>query len=352
MLWWVLPGLVIVAVLAYVLGAVVGHVNPPVVPVQGLSMRPAIQGGDLVFLESVNPQTLHKGDIIAVNVPASDQKQYGLPAHIVHRIYKVNHNPVTGLSFVTKGDANAGPDVFTTQPNDVIGKLRFVIPGAGYPFLFLHSRQGVIFLGAAGLLLLLYFGLGLVEDRRVIVEGTAATMQSVLAETHELREAVEVAKQFAAKGASAVPWSGTTGRHDTDELTDEVRLTRDQSEETKETMRELVSAIGEYGIHLRSHTAVMQNLAVVTGELQRATVSLQVANEESPRGKDEQKDPSATRPRGVLPLSFAAPDVSVVDPSSLPPELLVQRDSLAVTTARIDGLLHELSTRLGSANVV
>ena len=349
--WWVLPVVVILAALAYVLGAVVGHVNPPVVPVQGLSMRPALQGGDLVVLESVNPNTLRKGDIIAVTVPPDMQKQYNLPSHIVHRIYKVVHNPVTGLSFITKGDANAGPDVFTTLPDAVIGKLRFVIPGAGYPFLFLHSRQGEIFLGAAALLILLYFALGMVEDRRIIVEGTAVTMQNVLTETHELRKAFEAAKRLAGESASAVPWSETDGRRDTEALADEVRLTRDQSEETKETMLELVSAIGEYGIHLRSHTAVMQNLAAVTGQLQRATTGLKVANTKSRSVSDPLRDPFLTPLREIGPITAPTPEVSGIDTSFLAPELLARRRSLSVTTARVDRLLDELSTRLGSADV-
>jgi len=350
LLWWVLPGFVVAVVVAYILGAVIGHVNPPVVPVQGLSMRPTLQGGDLVFLENVNPKLLRKGDIIAVTVPPDVQKQYALPSHIVHRIVKINHNPSTGLSFVTKGDANAGSDVFTTQPNDVVGKLRFVIPGAGYPFLFLRSRQGEIFLGAAALLLLLYFGLGLMEDRRVVVEGTAATMQNVLAETQELRLAVEAAKQGSADNAGVAMWPGTKGRQGMNGLVDEVRLTRERSDETRETVRELVSAIGEYGVHLRSHTAVMQNLAAVTGELHRATASFQSARAELPREGEEQNAPAA-KAIAVKQIMAAASDRVVLDPFSfLPPELLAQRDSLMSTAARVDRLLYELSARLGLAN--
>jgi signal peptidase len=43
------------------------------------------------------------------------------------------------------------------------------------------------------------------------------------------------------------------------------------SADVEETMHELVGAIGEYGEHLRSHTAVMQNLAEVSGELKETT---------------------------------------------------------------------------------
>jgi len=350
LLWWVLPGLVVVIVVAYILGAVVGHVNPPVVPVQGLSMRPTLQGGDLVFLENVNPKDLHKGDIIAVTVPPDMQKQYGLPSHIVHRIYKVNHNRLTGLSFVTKGDANAGPDVFTTTPNDVVGKVHFVIPGAGYPFLFLHSRQGEIFLGATALLILLYFGLGLMEDRRVVIEGTAATMQDVLAETQVLRLAIEATKQVKAIDPDVTVWPKQRGRPDVSDLVDEVRLTREQSDETKETMRQLIGAIGEYGMHLRSHTAILQNLAAATGELHRATASFGTSSAESKRGGDEQKALSAPV-SAVSTFTTAAPGTTGADSFSfLSPELRAHRASLMSTTARVDHLLDEFTTRLSRSD--
>jgi hypothetical protein len=39
-------------------------------------------------------------------------------------------------------------------------------------------------------------------------------------------------------------------------------------------MRELVGAVGEYGRHLQSHTAVMQALAAATGDLQATTADM------------------------------------------------------------------------------
>lgn len=242
LLWYVLPGAILLLVAAYIGLATVGHVNPPVVPVNGVSMRPTLQAGDLVFLKSVDPKLLRKGDIVAVSVPAADQRKYHLPAHIVHRIVAIGHD-AQGLVFTTKGDANSGPDVFTTHASGVIGELRWNIPGLGYPLLFVRSRQGEIFLGVAALLAILYFGLGVLEDRRIVVEGTAVTMQAVLEETQILRETI----------ARAEP--GIAGSRD-------------------ETMDEIVGAIAEYGEHLRSHTAVMQGLAATTVELRDATSEL------------------------------------------------------------------------------
>lgn len=201
LLWYGVPALALAAVVAYVLAATVGHANPPVVPVDGVSMRPTLQAGDLIVLTGVDPKTLHKGDIVAVNVPKTARNQYGLPGQVVHRIVRVGHDASGGLFFVTKGDANSGADVFQTRPDDVVGKLALDIPGAGYPFLFFHSRQGEIFLAVGGLVALMYFVIGLFEERRVYAEGSALTMQTVLEETQELKRAIANAERLADRPA-------------------------------------------------------------------------------------------------------------------------------------------------------
>lgn len=242
LLWYVVPGLIVLLVAGYIAAATIGHVNPPVVPVSGVSMRPTLQAGDLIFLKGVDPKTLRKGDIVAVNVPTADRRKYHLPARIVHRIVKVGHD-AQGLVFTTRGDANSGPDVFVTHAGGVIGELRWDVPGLGYPLLFVRSRQGEIFLGVAALLALLYFGLGVLEDRRIVVEGTAVTIQAVLEETQVLRETIARAEHSPAPGANA-------------------------------QVEEIVAAVAEYGEHLRSHTAVMQGLALTTVELRDAAGEL------------------------------------------------------------------------------
>jgi signal peptidase len=253
-LWYVVPALALAAVVAYVLGATIGHANPPIVPVSGTSMRPTLQGGDLVVLRGVDPRALRKGDIVAVNVPKDARSQYSLPGQIVHRIVRVGHDS-GGIFFITKGDANAGADVFQTRPGDVVGKLSLVLPGAGYPVLFFRSRQGEILLGVAVLVAVLYFVLGLFDERRAYLEESTVTIQKVLEETHELKRVVA--------NAVAPP---------VDYLARDVRT-------STETVRELVGAVSEYGEHLRSHTAVMKSLAETTAELQRATTQMRVAVE-------------------------------------------------------------------------
>lgn len=321
-LWYVVPAFAVLAVSAYVVGAVVLHANPPVAPVWGVSMRPTLQPGDLVFLKGVNPRTLHKGDIIAFHVPKTSQAQYSLPGELVHRIIKIRPSPA-GPIYQTKGDANSGPDVFVIHSGDIVGRVAMRAPGLGYPLLFFRSRQGKIFLGAAVIIAILYFVIGLFEERRAYAEGTTLGLQRVLAETHELKDALA-----AVRGQPSASWQGTASsevRYDLGEIKDDVRRVREREETTSETMRQLVGAIGEYGTHLRSHTAVMQNLAATTAELHRATAEL---------GSTVTRPPRRPEPLPVLPLAG-------------PPDLLEKRALLEVRTAAVDKLLLRLSVPAG-----
>jgi len=289
LLWYVFPALAVATVIAYIAAAVVLHVNPPVVPVVGTSMQPTLQAGDLVFVKGVDPKTLHKGDIIAFHVPKASQQQYNLPGALVHRIISIKHTDA-GLTFQTKGDNNAGPDVFKIHGGDVSGQMIGHAPGLGLPILFFRSTQGEIFLGAAALVALIYFLIGLFEERHEYVAGTTIGLQEILSETEQLKRLIErvepIAQQRSAPElpTSSLPTAAPAGPPAADPadqpftaLAAEVRSSNDQSRETTETIRELVSAISEYGEHLRSHTAVMQGLAATTGNLERATNELAAA---------------------------------------------------------------------------
>ena len=331
-LWTVLPALAILMVLGYIGDAVVNHVYPPVVPVSGVSMRPTLQAGDLVFLKGVSPATLRVGDVIAVNVPSVDQKQYGLPSRIVHRIEHIKHDQL-GLLFITKGDANAGADVFTTRSNNVIGELRFKITGLGYPFLFFRSRQGLIFLGATALLFALYFIMGMFEDRRVAIEGSAMTMEMLFEETHELRDALHMTSDLTA--AHSVTRTDAEVQRGMAELKQEVRQAREGGERTGDAMHELAGAISEYGEHLRSHTAVMQNLAATTLELQHATSELREAVTTRTLGSPPSLPPEVASSI----LEGYHTTVPSRTRAGLPPDLARQRATLAVRAEKVDGLL-------------
>jgi signal peptidase I len=334
-LWFILPVFAVLMVLLYVGDSVVNHVYPPVVPVSGLSMRPVLQAGDLVFLKGVSPKSLRVGDVIAVNVPVIDQKQYALPSRIVHRIVRIKHDQL-GPLFVTKGDANAGVDVFATRSNNVIGKLQFKITGLGYPFLFFRSRQGLIFLGSAALLFLLYFVMGIFEDRRIAVSGNAFTLEMLLAETRELRESLAIAREPQAGAMVDTPHPDFV--RGVDELKQEVRMTRESGAQTSDDMRQLIGAVSEYGKHLQSHTAVMQNLASATFDLQRATAKLSAdvgASEVGRRGS------SLDNPAWTSPRTRTSPR-GVRESFLLQRDLAPQREALAERSAKVEILLRSV----------
>jgi len=334
LLWYLIPSLIIVGALGYIFSATVLHVNPPIVPVEGVSMHPTLVTGDLVFLEKANPSALKVGNIIAVHVPQVDRTNYGLPANVVHRIVRIEHS-TNGLLFITKGDANSGADVFQTRPGDVIGKLRYAVPGLGYPFLFVQSRQGEMFLGAAALLGLLYFLFGLFDDRRAYVEGTMRTMQAVLAETERLERVVTGEHfNFANENLDQPTTDISAPRQlltDTEEAPDEQEerhldgadpapsrvqieaatvnpdgVDYQLSQQIVEVMTEhnrrgigmertvddLAVAIGEYAVHLRSHTSAVRDLAQVAAHLDQILTNSDLLSQVESVSREEYVQPS------------------------------------------------------------
>ena len=158
-------GALLVAAGGYAYGALVLHVNPPVVGVQGTSMEPTFRSGELVILAPVHTNTLKRGDVIAIRVPRSDRVTDNLPATIVHRIVSVEHS-ANGLVFVTKGDHRSGNDVFTTEASNVVGRVKFAVPELGYALVFIQGVEGEIFLGAAVIIGLLYFFFAVIDAKR------------------------------------------------------------------------------------------------------------------------------------------------------------------------------------------
>ena len=368
-LWYLVPLVVALVAVAYIYGAMILHVNPPVVPVQGISMQPTLKTGDLVILSAADPSTLKKGDVIAVHISQQDQSTYGVPANVVHRIVKISQG-TEGLVFTTKGDNNSGPDVFHTQAAAVAGRVKYTIPYAGFPILFVQSKQGKIFLGAAVLVGLLYFVFGMIDERRAHLKGTIITMQAVLNEVEKLEKGI-ANSNYSAATASRDGGSGPLARADvlalaeppygaafSKQIVDDVSTkflevvteTSRRSIEMENIVSDLVGAVGEYGLHLRSHTAILQNLAAATAELHRATASFGKPVSELKREGDEQRALSAPVTEGS---TFATAPIETVDADSfsfLSPELRARRASLMSTTARVDHLLDEFTERLSGSN--
>ena len=298
LLWYAVPAIAILLVVAYIGVALLWKVNPPVVPVAGTSMKPTLQAGDLAVLKGVDGSEVEVGDILAVQVPDSVRERYNLPSPVIHRVIEITEGD-EGLRFKTQGDANAGPDTFTTGPADIVGRMEKRLPGFGYPVLFFRSRQGLIFLGATVLVILLYFFIGIIEERRLAAQGATISLYTVLEETRDIKRSLLGTEAPPAGGPPAPQTTPVSAAADTvppppprplavdartalwpddlGDLAEAVRMNNERSTETNDVVHELVSAVGDYGRHLQSHTSVMVNLARTTEELFKAAQEIRAA---------------------------------------------------------------------------
>jgi signal peptidase len=102
-------------------------------PVFTGSMEPAVPVGSVVVIKPVDPNTLQKGDIICFKLSG--------PLSVTHRIINI-----TNEGFITKGDGNNAPDIWTVGKENVIGKLILIIPYIGYIGYLVKTPLGFLLL--------------------------------------------------------------------------------------------------------------------------------------------------------------------------------------------------------------
>lgn len=122
--------------------------------VDGTSMLPTLEAGDLVVIQGVSFTDLHVGDVIVYNPPCS-----ATGSSVIHRIVSISGNGV-----VTRGDNNPSTDIaghIAVGPitsNCYVGKVVFVIPYveriASLPFGTNYILAALIFVA------IIYFSLG------------------------------------------------------------------------------------------------------------------------------------------------------------------------------------------------
>lgn len=103
--------------------------------VEGTSMEPLLQTGDVVFVVKVNPQDLKPGDVIVY------VKRGGV--YVIHRVLEVRRNTNPPM-IVTKGDNNlfADPPIRADQVvGKVVGLNGYILklPLVGYTSLAIRS---------------------------------------------------------------------------------------------------------------------------------------------------------------------------------------------------------------------
>ena len=98
------------------------------------SMEPAMPVGSAIYVKRCAPQALRQGDVITFRLSEAT----GLVE--THRVVE---NDTQAKQLITKGDANALPDVDPVSYERVVGKVVMCIPVLGTVSEMLHSGPGV-----------------------------------------------------------------------------------------------------------------------------------------------------------------------------------------------------------------
>ena len=110
------------------------------------SMEPTIKTGSVVMVKPA--QDYKVGDIITFGPYTKTQSP------VTHRIYEIKE--VEGQQvYITKGDANNGPDSRETKERDIIGKVAVSVPFIGYVVDFAKTTVGfalIIFVPAIAII--------------------------------------------------------------------------------------------------------------------------------------------------------------------------------------------------------
>lgn len=114
--------------------------------VMSSSMEPALAVGSMIYVAPCGrAEDISEQDIIAYRSGRS---------LVVHRVILADHGR---QSFLTKGDFNKEADEFPVPFQDVLGKVSFCIPYAGYILMLIQGKgfRSLIFVSAAILLALI-----------------------------------------------------------------------------------------------------------------------------------------------------------------------------------------------------
>lgn len=105
-----------------------------IIKVQGHSMEPTFQSGDLILVDtSATPEI---GDIIVFEIPDNEPGAGNL---VVHRFIGLREDG----TYLTQGDNTVSPDTFGTTRSDIIGSPRLAIPHGGQVIGMMTSPVGL-----------------------------------------------------------------------------------------------------------------------------------------------------------------------------------------------------------------
>ena len=146
---WLVVGVGVVSIALATLVFVPLAVDLRPIPVSDATMAPTVPFGALVFAERTQVQSLAVGDLV-VYAPAQE------PGRVyVRRVQAVDKTGATPADYkmTPKADQLPGPDNYTIAGNQVVGKVRFVVPVAGWILGAAGQREGLLTFGALIVLL-------------------------------------------------------------------------------------------------------------------------------------------------------------------------------------------------------
>jgi signal peptidase I len=144
-----LVGVAALAVLALTIGSITGWLAVQTVPTG--SMEPAIARGSAILVDPVLVGDVAVGDVIVFAAPTTDTMT-------VHRVVEIEQGDL-GPLFITKGDANQGPDPWRLSVDgERVHRVRITVPVLGRVLLALSAPSTRLLLAGAGALFVLGFG--------------------------------------------------------------------------------------------------------------------------------------------------------------------------------------------------
>jgi signal peptidase I len=147
----------VVAVLVF-LPFLAGTETYPIAIVQGNSMYPNLQNGDLVLFKQVSQQSVTNGTVIVfvqsdTGVTMLDSLTKPI---VIHRVVGSFVQADGKVCYTTKGDNNKVNDASAVAADHILGTPVLVVPKIGILLLFLSSPQGLV--ATIGFITIFYLG--------------------------------------------------------------------------------------------------------------------------------------------------------------------------------------------------
>ncbi len=160
----------------------IGGIAPMIVLTDSMKgeAKDCFDGGDLIFVKSIDAKDVKKGDVITFFDPASSQNSV-----LSHRVVEVLEEDGK-LYFKTKGDNNNTEDKTAPSEEDLIGKYTgFRIANAGHVAMFMQTTGGLIVCVLVPIILLVGYD---AVRRAIYNKKHKQDKDELLAELEELRK--------------------------------------------------------------------------------------------------------------------------------------------------------------------